>query len=139
MACRLIALDKCPGVKPIGVGEVLRRIVSEAILSPLCEKTCREQWAPYSCVWDMKSAVRLTATDVQGSRARDSTPCQCKQYFYNRSTALCNVMSICTSLVTITINAYRQHPQLFIQNQKLLSRERTTQGDPLAIPSAYSH
>ena len=59
--------------------------------------------------------------------------------FYDRSTALRNVMSICTSLATITINAYRQHPQLFIQNQKLLSRERTTQGDPLAMPSAYSH
>ena len=33
VACRLIALDKCLGVRPIGVGEVSRQILSKAILS----------------------------------------------------------------------------------------------------------
>ena len=33
LACRLVALDKNPGVRPIGACEVTRRIISKAILS----------------------------------------------------------------------------------------------------------
>ena len=32
-ACRLIAIDKCPGVRPIGVGETAHCIISRAILT----------------------------------------------------------------------------------------------------------
>ena len=33
VACWLIPLDKSPGVRPIGVGELFRRIISKAILT----------------------------------------------------------------------------------------------------------
>ena len=33
IACRLIPLDKNPGLRPIGVGEVLRRICGKAVMS----------------------------------------------------------------------------------------------------------
>ena len=35
MACCLIALNKFPGVHPIGVGEVVRRIIGKAVLTTL--------------------------------------------------------------------------------------------------------
>ena len=31
-ACRLVAIDKCPGVRPIGVGVVVRRIIGKAVM-----------------------------------------------------------------------------------------------------------
>lgn len=36
MACRLIPLNKIPGIRPIGIAEVLRRIIGKAVM--MCVK-----------------------------------------------------------------------------------------------------
>ena len=33
IACRLVPLDKKPGVRPVGIGEVLRRIIGKAVMT----------------------------------------------------------------------------------------------------------
>ena len=40
-ACRLIPLDKNPGVRPIGIGEVMRRIIGRTITKCLKTNSCR--------------------------------------------------------------------------------------------------
>ena len=35
VACRLVALDKCPWVRPIGIEETARRIIGKAILTTI--------------------------------------------------------------------------------------------------------
>ena len=40
-ACRLIPLDKNPGVRPIGIGEVMHRIIGRTITKCLKNELCR--------------------------------------------------------------------------------------------------
>ena len=52
MACCLTPLDKNAGLRPIGIGETLRRILGKAVMSVLKEDVqIRET---YSCVEDMQ-------------------------------------------------------------------------------------
>ena len=58
-ACKLIALDKNPGVHPIGVREVVKRIIVKAVLGLLKEDV---QQGTYSYVQDRNVGVRSQST-----------------------------------------------------------------------------
>jgi len=138
VACRLIALDKCPGVRPIGVGEVVRRIVGKAVLAtvkmdileaagPL--QLCAGQDAGCeAAIHAMRSVFTDDTTEavllVDASNAFNSL---------NRQVALRNISVLCPSIATILINTYRGNVPLFIDGKQLFSSEGTTQGDPLAM------
>ena len=51
----------------------------------------------------------------------------------NRQTALQNIRRLCPPIATILVNTYRAPTELFVDNDVILSREGTTQGDPLAM------
>ena len=138
LACPLIALDKNPGVHPIGICETARRIIAKAILSftkgyiqeaagsfQLCAGQCAGAEA---AVHAMRESFTNPNTEavllVDASNAFNSL---------NRQAALHNIRHLCPPIVTTLINTYRD-PTLFIDGFSLLSQEGTTQGDPLAIP-----
>jgi len=139
VACRLIALDKCPGVRPIGVCEVVRRIVSKAALFVIrndiqeaagSRQLCAGQLAGVeSAVHAVRSHFTLDDTEaillVDASNAFNAL---------NRIVALHNIQYICPPLATILINCYRSPAALYISGDILYSQEGTTQGDPLAMP-----
>ena len=137
-ANRLIALDKCPGVRPIGVGETVRRIISKAVLSVIksdvleaagSHQLCAGHEA--GCEASIHSMCRIfhdTLTEavllVDANNAFNSL---------NRKVALLNIHQLCPSLATILTNTYRENASLFIDGDTLFSQEGTTQGDPLAM------
>ena len=145
MACRLIALNKCPGVRPIGICETARRIIAKAVLSITRDdlqdatgslQVCAGQIAGMeAAIHAMQSAFQNNDTEaillVDASNAFNSL---------NRQAVLHNIRHVCPSLAPILINSYREATELFVDGQVLLSEEGTTQGDPLAMPMyALSH
>ena len=139
LACRLIALDKCPGVRPIGICETARRIISKAVLQVTRTdlqdaagslQLCAGQIAGIeAAVHSMKEAFSSEGTEavllVDASNAFNAL---------NRDAALHNIRHLCPVLSTILINIYRESTELFVDGLTLASVEGTTQGDPLAMP-----
>ena len=51
----------------------------------------------------------------------------------NHQLALANISSLCPAFSRVLINTYRNDAKLFVGGETILSREGTTQGDPLAM------
>ena len=138
LACRLISLNKNPGVRPIGVCEVIRRILGKAILSVVADDVtsaagplqlcCGQDAGCEAAVHAMRTVFEADDTDaillVDAANAFNNL---------NRLVALYNIQYLCPSIATVLINCYRMSSSLFVGGKVLLSREGTTQGDPLAM------
>ena len=120
LACRLITIDKCPRVRPIGICETARRIISKAVLFAI-RGDIQDAAGSFQSGGTETEAVLL----VDASNAFNSL---------NRDAALHNIRHVCPSLSTVLINIYRNATELFVDGSTLFSEEGTTQGDPLAMP-----
>ena len=112
IACRLIALDKNPGVRPIGVGEVVRRIIGKAVLGVLKEDVQRATGYLQLCAGQecgSEAAIHamrevFSNDDNQGILLADaSNAFNC----LNRQTTLINIHTLCPPLAQILTNTYQ--------------------------------
>ena len=145
VAGRLIPLNKNPGeentqIRPIGVGEVMRRIIGKALswclstdiqaaAGPL-QVSAGVKGGAEAAIHAMKNIFELEATDavilVDAANAFNSL---------NRAVSLHNMRYLCPPFATVLINTYRIPTRLFITGGgEIKSSEGTTQGDTLAMP-----
>ena len=128
LACRLIALDKNPGVRPIGIGETPRRIIAKALLAVTrndiletvgSTQLCAGQIAgAESAVHAVRECFQLEGTEavllVDASNAFNSL---------NRIVALHNIQFECPAISTFLINTYREPSELFIDGEVIYSQK----------------
>lgn len=138
IACRLLALDKCPGVRPIGVGEVLRRIIGKAIMVVVRRDVQQAVGSQQLCAGQeagCEAAVHVMRSIFADETTEGVLLVDASNAFnrLNRAVALRNVRQLCPSIATALINTYRANAELFIDGTTLYSQEGTTQGDPLAM------
>ena len=137
LASRLVALDKNPGVRPIGVGETVRRLVTKAVLHVLRHDILDSVGVHQLCAGQtggVESAIHTVQEIFKVSEAALLVDASNAFNSMNRATALANVRSLCPSLAKLLINCYRESSDLYIDGEVIQSQEGTTQGDPLPMP-----
>ena len=142
-ACRLIPLDKKPGCRPIGVGEVLRRILGKCIMAVVKDDVRRAAGNLQVCAGQQaggEAAIHAMRHIYNQEDCEAALLVDAKNAFntINRKTMLHNINIKCPSLGMYVENTYRNPTNLFINNGRgevkvLKSMEGTTQGDPVAM------
>ena len=137
-ACSLVALDKCPGVCPVGIGETIRRIIAKAILRIIGPEIQEAAGSSQLCA-GLESGCEAAVHAMQKIFSDENTEVilqvDANNAFncINRQSTLRNIQVLCLSFATVLINAYRSSAELFIDGETIISQEGTTQGDPFAM------
>ena len=139
VVCRLIPLNECPGVRPIGIGEVPRRIIAKAVLSLFRHDIQDAAGVLQVCAGQeggCEAAVHamcqfFTGTDVQGSLLINASNAF---NTINRQAELHNIKAICPPFHQILVKTYQTPITCIIcGDREITSSVGTTQNDPLAM------
>ena len=141
LACRLVPLDKSPGLRPIGIGEVLRRIVGKVFMS-VVKDDFQEVAGPMQVCAGQPGGCEAAIHAMKDVFDDEETECillmDAANAFnsINRSVMLENIRRLCPIAYIYVYNCYAVHARLFIVGGgEIYSQEGTTQGDPPAMTS----
>ena len=140
MACRLIPLDKNPGLRPIGIGEVLRRIIGKMVVWVLRPDLQEAAGDLQMCVGQeggCEAGVHAMHTIFQDDNTHGIIQVDANNAFntINRRVFMHNIQIICPEIANFVINCYQKPARLFVVGGiEIQSLEGTTQGDPSAMP-----
>jgi hypothetical protein len=139
LANRLIPLNKDPGVRPVGIGEIPRRIIGKAIMQILKKDIMEAVGSTQQCAGQKGGIEAIVHAMIKMFSSMESEALllvDASNAFnsLNRAVALHNIRFICPLISITLINCYRTAARLFVQGGlELSSSEGTTQGDPLAM------
>ena len=139
VACCLIPLDKKPGVRPIGIVEVSRCIISKAVLHFVdmdIHEACSALQVCVGCEGGCEAAVHAMQQLFQDSRSHAALLVGALNAFnsVNRQAALHNILQLYPPFAQILINTYQHTVCLIISGSGgLVSTKGTIQGDCLAM------
>ena len=144
MACRLIPLAKNPGVRPIGIGEVLRRIICKSVMSVLKAEVVETSGNLQLCAGQKSGceiAVHAAVDLFNDSENHGLLQIDANNAFnsVNRKVVMHNMKILCPEFSTYINNFYMRPARLFVTGGcELKSKEGTTQGDPVVTMSMYA-
>ena len=111
IASQLIPPNKSPGVRPIGIGEVLRRIIGKVVMSVVKKKVVQAAGLLQVCpgqVADVESAIHrmvdLFESDISAAVLQIDTTSAFSSL--NRNLFLRSMEVICTEISSFVINCY---------------------------------
>ena len=148
LAGRLIPLKKPDeGIRPIGVGETLRRIIAKAVTRTLTLDIQQASGSLQTCCGidsGIEAAVHAMRKVFEEDRSEAMLLVDASNAFnaLNREVALNNIKALCPTFHQFLKNCY-QCPKLFVSgsgiekdtagSKFIFSKEGATQGDPAAM------
>ena len=138
--CRLVPLAKEDnGVRPVGIGETLRRIIGKCVLKITGDDVQQAAGALQTCAGvesGIEAAIHAMADTFQSDDCEAVILVDAENAFnrVNRKVALHNIQRLCPALYTYLNNCYKEPARLHLGDRTFIySKEGATQGDNLAM------
>ncbi len=141
LACRLIPLEKGENdVRPIGIGESLRRLVGKAVVKAIkgdIQHACGSLQVCAGVDAGCEAAIHAVREAFLSDESEGALLIDASNAFNSvkRETTLHNISILCPAFFIFLVNTYRKPIRLFIPlwKEEIPSLEGTTQGDPAAM------